>query len=164
MRSVTLDAQVPDAQADNIFDRLRDFAAYPRFTDAVREVKVTPRDDDTVESEWSVNFRNGVLRWTELDRFDPASRTISFDQTTGDFEQFTGTWQVEQQASTVAVRFASEFDLGMPSLAAMVDPIAEDALVENLKLIIRGLLGNTVTFSPASQHADRRPAQAGLER
>ena len=162
MPSVAIEAHVPDADADSVFERLSDFAAYPRFTDAVREVKVSPAAEDVVESKWSVNFRNGVLRWTELDRFDAAARTISFDQTEGDFDQFTGAWRVEEETSAVVVRFECDFDLGMPSLAAMIDPIAEDALIENLRLIIRGLMGDTVTFPTTADQP--QPAGAGSER
>jgi ribosome-associated toxin RatA of RatAB toxin-antitoxin module len=147
MPNVAIDTLVPGADPDAVYARLRDFAAYPRYTDAVREVRVTDAGPDTVDSQWSVNFRTGVLRWGERDTFDPAARTIAFTQTSGDFDEFSGTWRVEPAGGAVAVRFACEFDLGMPSLAAMIDPIAAESLTENLRLILRGLLGDEVTFT-----------------
>ncbi|WP_405009710.1 type II toxin-antitoxin system RatA family toxin [Kitasatospora sp. NBC_01539] len=145
-RQVTLAAFVHDADADTVFTRLADFERYPEFTDAVREVQVTHRDDGVIDSQWAVNFRNGILRWTENEIIDQAARSITFAQTTGDFASFDGTWQVEEHPDHVVIRFDAEFDLGMASLAAILDPIAERALVENLQRILSGLNGPSTTF------------------
>ena len=147
MPTVAIATHVPGADPDAVYARLRDFEAYPRYTDAVREIRVTAAGPDTVDSRWSVTFRTGVLRWSERDTFDPAARTIAFTQTSGDFDEFSGTWHVEPDGGAVVVRFACDFDLGMPSLAAMIDPIATESLIENLQLILRGLLGDDVTFT-----------------
>jgi ribosome-associated toxin RatA of RatAB toxin-antitoxin module len=145
-RQVTLEAFVCDADADTVFARLSDFERYPEFTDAVREVQVTHHADGVIDSEWAVNFRNGILRWTEHEIIDQATRSITFTQTTGDFESFGGSWRVEQDTDQVIVRFEAEFDLGMASLAAILDPIAERALIENLERILSGLNGASTTF------------------
>ncbi|MDX2296778.1 MULTISPECIES: type II toxin-antitoxin system RatA family toxin [Streptomyces] len=148
MPEVTLDALVPDATAPAVFERLRDFAAYPQYTDAVREVKVTDTGGDTLDSDWSVNFRNGILCWSERDRVDAAALTIEFTQTDGDFDQFDGAWTVHShEDDAVTVRFTARFDLGMPSLAAIIDPIACQALIEAISLILRGLLGEHITLT-----------------
>ncbi|MEV7617234.1 SRPBCC family protein [Streptomyces sp. NPDC089799] len=148
MPEVTLEALVPDTTAPAVFERLRDFSAYPTYTDAVREVAVTDNGGDVMDSEWSVNFRNGILCWTERDRIDAANLTIDFTQTDGDFDQFDGAWTVNGHADgTVTVRFAARFDLGMPTLASIIDPIACEALVEAIGLILRGLLGEHITLT-----------------
>jgi ribosome-associated toxin RatA of RatAB toxin-antitoxin module len=144
MRSVITETVVPSALAETVFALISDFEAYPRHTEAVREVTVTAAGDGVVESAWSVNFRNGVLRWSERDRLDPVARRITFEQTGGDFEAFEGSWLVEQAGEDAVVRFEARFDLGMPSLAAIIDPIAADALTTNVHAILRGLLGDTV--------------------
>lgn len=145
-RQVALTAVVHDADADAVFARLSDFARYPEFTDAVREVRVTRQEDGVVDSEWAVNFRNGILRWSEREVVDHGTRRIAFTQTTGDFESFDGTWRVEQDTGRVVIRFDAAFDLGMASLAAVIDPIAERALIENLQRILSGLNGPSTTF------------------
>ncbi len=146
MPEVTIDARVPDMTAGEVYQRLRAFEKYPHYTDTVREVLVRPLDESTVEARWSVNFRNGVLCWTERDTFDEAAGTIAFTQVDGDFEHFGGVWTVRQEGGDTTVGFACSFDLGMPSLAAIIDPIACDALVENIELILRGLLGAAISF------------------
>lgn len=147
MRRVTMDALVPAADPAAVFATLADFARYPEFTDAVRQVAVATAEDGSLHSRWEVNFRNGVLRWAERDVLDPRRRVITFDQLDGDFDVFTGEWRVEAAGDDVIVVFDAEFDLGMPSLAPIIDPIAERALVENLRRILVGLLGPATTFS-----------------
>jgi ribosome-associated toxin RatA of RatAB toxin-antitoxin module len=147
MRTVVVEGVVPDASsADAVFAGVLDFGAYAQHTNAVRSVVVTRGPDGTAESAWSVSFRNGVLAWVEQDVVDPGSRRIGFTQTEGDFETFTGEWTVVPDGATVTVRFTACFDLGMPSLAAMIDPIAEQALTDNVRAILRGLLGERVQF------------------
>jgi len=141
MPTVTLTGRLPRGDAGLVFARIADFPGYTRYTDAVREVVIDRVDGDTVASTWSVNFRRGVMRWSEVDRIDPRRRTIDFTQTAGDFARFAGSWRVGADGPGVEVVFRAEFDIGMPSLAAMIDPVAENALVHNMRLILRGLLG-----------------------
>jgi ribosome-associated toxin RatA of RatAB toxin-antitoxin module len=124
MRHVSITAAVPRADADTVFARIADFARYPEHTEAVREVVITERDGTVLTSAWSVNFRNGVLRWTERNRFDQHNRVIEFTQLDGDFARFDGCWRVVQKPEAVDVEFTAVFDLGMASLAAILDPIA----------------------------------------
>jgi ribosome-associated toxin RatA of RatAB toxin-antitoxin module len=146
MPEVTLDVHIPDSQAEEVFDRLRDFAAYPEYTDAIREVRVTEVDEATIDSKWSANFRNGVLCWSERDRIDPSALTIEFTQIDGDFERFEGGWYVEQDGTGTTARFTAVFDLGIPSLASLIDPIASRTLLETIGLIARGLFGPAITL------------------
>ena len=156
MPEVMIHATVPADDFRQVYRRLCDFEAYPAYTSAVREVKVVPLQAGAVEARWAVNFRNGVLCWIERDTFDDSTSTITFAQTDGDFDRFEGTWTVgpDGAATGAAISFRCSFDLGMPSLAAIVDPIACEALEHNIKLILAGLLGPDVAFS--------EPAAAGL--
>ncbi|MFE9022693.1 type II toxin-antitoxin system RatA family toxin [Streptomyces sp. NPDC007808] len=147
MPEVIVDAHVPGARAGEVFDRLRDFAAYPRHCSAVRQVTVTDRGGGVLDSDWSVDFRGGVLRWSERDHVDRAALGIDFVQTNGDFERFEGSWRVRAHDGAVTVRFTAAFDLGMPTLAAVLDPIAREALAESVGLILRGLLGDRITVT-----------------
>ena len=113
--------------------------------------------DGLLQSEWEVNFRNGTLRWSEIDRFDDAAKRIEFSQLGGDFDHFSGSWQVVDGEPTV-VRFDGQFDMGIPSLAQLIDPIAERTLAENIVQIIAGLFGDAVhiTAGPTDHLAMHR--------
>lgn len=155
MRHVRLEALVPQADAGTVFERIRDFPRYADYTDAVREVRIDRADGGQVSSTWSVNFRNGVLCWSERDYVDADRLHIDFEQIDGDFDRFDGSWLVGQTGDKVTVVFVAEFDLGMPSLAAIIDPIAERALRENMEAILRGLLGEEIEFLAP----DRQPQE-----
>jgi ribosome-associated toxin RatA of RatAB toxin-antitoxin module len=147
MPDVAVTAAVPGAAPDEVFSAVADFASYAEHTDTVREVVVTAVDGGALESAWAVTFRNGVLAWTERDVVDLRARRIDFEQVDGDFVVFTGTWAVEPDGDGSTVRLTASFDLGMPSLAPMIDPLAVRTLVDNVHAILSGLLGPRVTFA-----------------
>ncbi|SCL21484.1 Ribosome association toxin PasT (RatA) of the RatAB toxin-antitoxin module [Micromonospora pallida] len=142
--SVVVHALLPKADAKDSFDRLADFAAYPEFTDTVRTVGVTRISPTEVESTWEVNFRKGILVWAERDEIDPVGRRIGFDQIRGDFAMFTGAWQVVEVGDDVRVEFSSRFDLGIASLASLIDPVACAALRDAVRDILLGLFGSDI--------------------
>jgi ribosome-associated toxin RatA of RatAB toxin-antitoxin module len=139
MARVEISIPVSDRGAAEMYALLCDTKRYPELTDAVLSVHVEKKNDSTSVSSWSVRFRNGIMTWTEVDTYYPERRTVEFTQVDGDFDHFTGTWSVEEDGTGCAVRFCAEFDLGMPTLAAMIDPLAQMALQENVTNIVAGL-------------------------
>ncbi|AZC26524.1 SRPBCC family protein [Pseudomonas sessilinigenes] len=139
MRKVLIHTHLPDCEADAVFTALHDFSAYPEYCQSVRAVQVQPLDDHQALSAWEVNFQNGILKWQERDRFDPEQRRIQFEQFEGDIEHFSGCWQVCPKNHGSLLIFEAQFDLGIPMLADMLDPIAQQAIEENIRSIIHGL-------------------------
>ncbi|MET7574755.1 SRPBCC family protein [Streptomyces sp. NPDC005492] len=154
---VRIEAIVPGGDATHVFDRVQDYERYTEYTDTVQSVTVTPGRAGTVDSAWEVRFRSGLLRWTERDVMDPVARRITFDQLTGDFARFTGTWDIAQAGLDATVLFTCEFDLGIPSLEPIINPVAMRALEESMGLILRGLLGEAIRLTGA-----RRDTAAAL--
>jgi ribosome-associated toxin RatA of RatAB toxin-antitoxin module len=152
MRQVTLHARVPAPDQDACFERISDFARYPDLVDVVRSVTVHPASPGALEhSDWEVYFRNGILRWSEADRKDGGSRSITFEQTHGDFDSFRGSWSIAAadadcadgaDCADCAVTFRTEFDFGIPSLAGILDPIAERVFKETIARVLAGLFGS----------------------
>lgn len=138
---VAVVAVVPSGDVDEIFAHLADFARYPSYTSMVRRVTVDPDGSSGRESRWEVNFRGGVLMWTERDDVDPQRRSIAFAQTVGDFASFCGEWKICAAANSVVVECAIRFDFGMDSLAPMIHPIAARVLRDGLREIMCGLPG-----------------------
>lgn len=145
-RTVAVRATVRGVRPDTVFDRLRDFSSYAEHADVVREITVGTDADGGQVSNWSVWFRNGLLRWTERDEIDPDTRTLRFEQVSGDLLRFGGAWRVDDAGDAVRVHFDALVDLGIPSLAEMLDPLAERALVTNTTAILRGLFGPDIEF------------------
>ena len=164
MRSLELTLRSTGIDADAAYRRITEFERYAEFVDEVRSVVVHPGDENgPLASDWDIFFRNGPLRWSEIDYFQPDVRRIVFEQTDGDFELFRGSWQVEPVADGCEVTFEVTFDFGIPSLAGVLEPIATKVLKEAIATIVGSLLGNvTVIGDPATAAViNARFAEAG---
>ncbi|WP_171112082.1 MULTISPECIES: SRPBCC family protein [unclassified Streptomyces] len=151
MRHVTVTMTAHDVEPETAYERIRDFRRYPDATETVREVVVHPPGaDGTVVSDWTVRFRNGLMRWSERDAFHPETLTLGFTQLRGDFEVFEGTWRCAPGERGTAVTFDAVFDLGIPTLADLLDPVAESTLRGNIELIACGLLGRVTALPTAT--------------
>lgn len=153
MRSVTVTTVVGGVAPEAAFGRVADFERYPLFSDAVIDVAVRQESETHLTSDWKVHFRNGILCWSERDTIDPSGLKITFEQTEGDFDQFTGGWTVDGHPDGCVLEFQADFDLGIPSLAYMLDPIAENALRENIERIVRGLFSDPAATAAAADLA-----------
>ncbi len=145
VRSVQLDLTVPSRDAGECYATLADLARYPEFSPAVRRVEVTEAGDGCTVSSWEVTFRAGLLRWVEEDRYDPAGRRIEFRQLEGDVAVFEGSWTCTDADAGARVTFAARLDMGIPSLADALEPIAVRTLVDNTVAIVSGLLGEGIS-------------------
>jgi hypothetical protein len=136
---------------------------------SVRQVEIREDLGTSCISAWEVEFRDGLLRWTERDTFLRERLRIEFRQIDGDLEAFSGSWEVARAEEGSTVTFAAVFDLGIPSLAAFLEPVAQAALEENVARMLRGLFGadcaidversDSATVRP-SPEAQQRPACA----
>lgn len=168
MRDVQLTVRVAGTGAGEAFDRIGEFAKYPDLVDVVRSVILHPaRDGEPERSDWEVYFRNGILRWTEDDVFDRDARRITFAQVDGDFEEFAGAWQVSGRPGGCEISFAAGFDFGIPSLAGILDPIAERVLKETIARVIAALfdpieiVGDEPVAAALARHRTAAPARIG---
>ncbi|MGY1500640.1 SRPBCC family protein [Streptomyces sp. QTS52] len=150
MREVVVQVVAEERTARQAYELICDFRRYPELTDKVDEVVVHPPEaDGSLRSDWSVIFRNGLMRWSELDRFVPETLTVEFEQIKGDFEVFHGSWVCEEREEEgTVVTFRSDFDLGIPSLAEILDPVAESTLRDNILRILEGLMGRVTLMTP----------------
>lgn len=144
--SVVLDTDLAGRDPDEVYAYLVDFERYPELTTSVVAVAVNRTSAESVTSSWAVRFRRGVLEWTEADRLDPAARRVEFTQTAGDFATFSGSWAVEPLDDGARVTFTSRFDLGVASLASLVDPVAATAMRDGISDILRGLFGADIVI------------------
>ena len=141
MRTVRLRLYVSHKPASEVYAALADFGRYPELCDGVRDVAVTEVSENRTVSRWEVTFRAGLLRWTEEDTLDPSALTITFHQLEGDIAVFDGFWQCVDAAQGSEVLFCATLDMGIPSLADALEPIAARTLTDNIVSIVRGLVG-----------------------
>ena len=146
MRNIALHARISGRTAADTFASLCNFEKYPVCADAVRSLTILEREGDRMVTRWEVVFHTGTLRWTEEDHIRVlADRSvIQFRQLEGDVEYFAGEWGVRDEDYGCALWFTAEFDIGIPSLDRTLGPIAEQALRQNIRSIVEGLLGESV--------------------
>jgi len=142
MRTVRLRLHVPRKSASDVYATLADFERYPLLCEAVQNVTVTDVSEHLTVSHWEVTFRAGLLRWSEEDILDPGALTITFHQVEGDIAAFDGSWQCVDAAQGSEVLFSATLDMGIPSLADALEPIAARTLIANIVSIVRGLVGS----------------------
>jgi ribosome-associated toxin RatA of RatAB toxin-antitoxin module len=142
MRTIRLRLHVPDKPASDVYATLANFERYPQLCDAVQKVTITERSGNLTVSQWEVTFRAGLLCWTEEDTFDPGALTITFRQLEGDVAVFDGSWRCVDAVQGSEVLFSADLDLGIPSLADALEPIAARTLIANIISIVRGLVGS----------------------
>jgi hypothetical protein len=141
MRTVRIRLQVPHQSASDVYATLANFERYPILCEAVQNVAVTEVSENLTVSHWEVTFRAGLLRWTEEDAFDPGALTITFRQLDGDIAVFDGSWRCVDAGPGSEVLFSARLDMGIPSLADALEPIAARTLIDNIVSIVRGLVG-----------------------
>jgi ribosome-associated toxin RatA of RatAB toxin-antitoxin module len=143
MKNVKVNAVVAGINADDIYVSLSGFEKYPKICSAIRAVSVEWEAKDQLISYWEVNFNSGILKWAERDILVPSERRISFQQVNGDIDLFTGCWQVTPHTDGSHISFNADFDLGIPMLEDMLEPIAADAITGNVRQIIESLFVST---------------------
>jgi ribosome-associated toxin RatA of RatAB toxin-antitoxin module len=141
MRTLCLRLHVPHQPASDVYATLADFERYPDLCEAVQYVTVADVSENLTVSSWEVTFRAGRLRWTEEDTFDPGTLSITFRQLEGDIAIFDGSWQCVDAAPGSEIVFSARLDMGIPSLADALEPIAVRTLIDNIVSIVRGLVG-----------------------
>jgi ribosome-associated toxin RatA of RatAB toxin-antitoxin module len=127
MRSIYLHAEVPTGDTDLVFEHIIDFMNYPTVSPDVRSVTThsAPAAGQARHTDWEVNFRRGIMRWTEREDIDHERWNVTFQQIDGDFDDFRGSWQLTPSPSGCRVELRVTYDFGIESLAKIMDPLAE---------------------------------------
>ena len=101
-----------------------------------------------------MNFRRGIMRWTELETIDDERLRIHFDQIDGDFEDFHGSWQVLPADDGAQVLFEVSYDFGIESLVGIMDPIAERVIKRSVCAVLSGLFADIRVLEGAEALTD----------
>ncbi|MEV6795313.1 SRPBCC family protein [Streptomyces sp. NPDC051320] len=141
MRRVELNAEIDAVEPDTVYAELVRFELYPGLTRHVKSTQVhRTLPHDTGESSWELNFRSGLLCWTEQEKFLRSAGRIEFEQVEGDFDEMSGAWQLEPLAGGgCTVRFRADFDFGIASMESILDPIAEQVIKETIARAVVGM-------------------------
>jgi len=133
-----------------VWAALCDFERYPQFMQDVLEVVIEQRSAQEIISRWRVLLNGSELSWTERDVLTDDHRIV-FTQTDGDLEVWQGEWRLLDgaQRGELRVELAVTFDLGIPSLAEVLNPIGERAIRANSRQMLEGIRKRVLAEQPA---------------
>jgi ribosome-associated toxin RatA of RatAB toxin-antitoxin module len=141
---ITLDIRAP---ARRVWDAVLDIESYPESMENVRSVKIRERISPTEHrSAWSIVLKGSILEWEEHDVIDSEAMVMTFSQLSGDLSMFDGQWRVvERDPGLTTVSFGVVFEIGIPLLAEMLDPVAKRSLRENCAEMLLGVERQALT-------------------
>jgi ribosome-associated toxin RatA of RatAB toxin-antitoxin module len=146
MSSIKVTALIANCTVAQAYDKLCDFDQYPLASEEILSVTVMDRDDGCALSTWQVRFRDGIMHWTERDTFDRSKNMITFEQVSGDVDDFRGSWMVQPHNGGCRIIFEANLEMGIPSLEHIIGPIAQQTLRENIRSILGALFGGGTQF------------------
>lgn len=140
MPSVALDLEI-HAPIERVWEVVLDVEGYPAQMDSVRWVAIEDETGPELRRvAWSVTLKGSILEWREDERIDHDARVVSFTQVSGDLELFEGRWTVEErEPGAVRVTFDVSFEIGIPLLADMLNPVAQRSLRDNITDMLQGI-------------------------
>ena len=139
MRATSIKVRIRTDDVSAALTEIADFARFPSLAADVRSVV-----PGAGGSEWTVNFRRGLLRWHETETV--SDLRIDFTQTEGDFAEFHGSWRLRPVIGGAHVTFEVTWDFGIDSMAGLMDPIAERVIKRVACDVLKGLFGEVTVL------------------
>lgn len=149
MPKVTVEREIPSVDADTVWAIAKRLTDYPQFMEQVLSVEACVGPDGEDATAWAVLFNGNELRWLEVDEYDDVRRRISFRQIDGDLAEWHGTLEANAVSGGVLARYTVHFDLGVPALANILNPLGERAILDNCEQMLREIAGRSVALADA---------------
>lgn len=121
---------------DEVYRLASDMEKYPEFMQDVRSVKVIERGEGYTVTDWVTEVDGRTIRWRERDEFFPENGKIAYRQLTGDLKKFEGEWRFADEKQGCRVALTVDFDLGIPMLAPILNPILKKKVQENSQAML----------------------------
>ena len=116
---------------EQVYSLLVNMEQYPQFMSNVKDVKIIEEKEGLQITDWKTEIEGREINWREKDIFHPQNYRIDFKQVEGDLKEFTGYWQLQETSEGIIVIFKVNFALGIPGLAAFINPIIKLKLATN---------------------------------
>lgn len=121
---------ISDIKLEKLWENICCFDKYPKSMENVIDVQYLDENENL--TSWKVLLNGSELTWVEKDIFLPYEK-IKFEQVEGDLEVYKGEWRIKynELKSEATVILIIEFDLGIPSLEEILNPIGIEAIKTN---------------------------------
>ena len=133
MPSVAVSQAIACKDTEALYALIKDMERFPSFMPDLVGVRVVERGENRTVTAWEAKVDGLTLRWKEEDLFDEAGLRISYRQIEGDLKRFEGAWQIAPIEGGARVELTAEFDLGIPMIAPLVEPLLTRRIEENCR-------------------------------
>jgi len=128
------------APIETVWNLINDVESHPRLMEHVRSVEVRETGPGYRVAAWEADLKGCRMSWVEREEIDAERRRIDYHLVEGDLAQMEGFWQVDPLPDgAVKVVLSVAFDIGMPMLSDMLNPVAERAIRENSRAMLASL-------------------------
>ncbi|OIP24446.1 hypothetical protein AUK11_03350 [bacterium CG2_30_37_16] len=127
------------ASAERIYPIISDFEQYPVIMESIKSVNVLEKGEGYSVTEWITDVDGIKIKWTEKDIFLPEEGKIEFKILKGDLKKFDGYWAIEKHGDSSELTFYVDFELGIPMLARLLNPILVKKLRQNICAMLEDL-------------------------
>ena len=133
-----LDIQAPIAP---VWEAVLDIERYPDLMTNVVSAKIDEWETPTTRrSQWAMIIKGATLVWTDREFIAHDEHTVNFTQVSGDLERFEGAWEIGAKGPELTrVRLVISFNIGIPLLAGMLNPVAQRAIYGNAREMLEGV-------------------------
>lgn len=138
MPSITVHEHVA-APRDLVFRLACRIEDIQKYAEPVQKIEIVERGDGYVVSAWKVLLQGRPLHWTERDEFDEANYVIRYKQVKGDLAKFEGDWTFVERDGGTDVTLRVDFDLGIPMLAGLLNPIATALTKKSSEALVKAI-------------------------
>lgn len=139
MPTTTVSQRIACEDSRAVYALICDMERFPSFMPDLVSVTVLEREAGRTVTAWEAKVDGLTLRWQEEDTFDEARMRISYRQLAGDLRRFEGAWQIVPEDGGARVELTADFDLGIPMLAPLVEPLLTKRIEENCRGMLRAI-------------------------
>lgn len=127
------------APLERVYAIAKDFESFASYMPDVNSIVIQERGDGYTISAWDVSVVGRKFRWTERDEFDDENYRIRYQQVSGDLKKFEGEWRFEEVEDGVRVTLTVDFELGIPMLSSLFNPVLVKAVESNSDKMLQGI-------------------------
>ena len=138
MPYVEVSEKIMGVEAKAVYEVIKNMERYPLFMPDLVSVKILSKENNSTITAWKSSVNGMEFTWVEKDYFDDQKMIIDYEQIEGDLKKFAGKWQVVEEDSVVVV-LGVDFELGVPVLAEMINPLLKKTICDNCVKMIVGI-------------------------
>ncbi len=121
------------APLDQVYALARDIERFPEFMADVQAVEILEQTPERQISRWVgvVKEFKRTIEWTEEDFWDDENRTCRFQQTEGDFSEYSGTWDFNQAEAGTEVMLVVSYEYDIPLIGSLIKGLLLKKMQQN---------------------------------